>query len=183
MTDNTPLQPPQPEISQEQAVQDSTSTNQAPQYSQGAQGVPAQKPSPQLTPPPQNYVPPQYHTPHSDSMPYGSYSPPQPSAPNGAPEQQTYQNYYPAPPPGYHQKSRIAAGMLALLYGLFGVHNFYLEHRSKAVIQLICATLGGLITCGVLTVAIWIWAFVEGILIFIGNDKYIYDGNNVVLRD
>ena len=30
------------------------------------------------------------------------------------------------PPPGYVQKSRVAAGILAILLGTYGIHSFYL---------------------------------------------------------
>lgn len=188
MTEGTPFQPQIPKPPQAQAVKNSAfaqethvqnTGNPPEEVSPANTAVQQEAQSQQAQGNPGAYVPPQYHTPQSDSIPYGSNPPPQ----GGIPEQQTYQNYYPAPPPGYQQKSRIAAGVLALLYGVFGVHNFYLENRSRGVIQLLCSTLGGLLTCGVLTAVIMIWAFVEGILIFVGNDKYIYDGNNVVLRD
>ena len=36
-----------------------------------------------------------------------------------------------APPPGYPQKSRMAAGILAILLGTYGVHSFYLGNTSR----------------------------------------------------
>lgn len=59
---------------------------------------------------------------------------------------------YASPP-----KSRLLAGILALLFGGIGVHNFYLGNTTRAVIQIVVS----LVTCGLGS----IWGFVEGILI------------------
>ena len=72
--------------------------------------------------------------------------------------------YGPVPgygPPAYSGKSKVAAGILALFLGTFGIHNFYLGYTSKGLIQL----LGSFLSCGFLAVPIAIWAFIEGILI------------------
>lgn len=48
---------------------------------------------------------------------------------------------------GYAQanaKSKIAAGLLGIFLGYFGVHNFYLGYTGKAVAQLLIT----LLTCG-----------------------------------
>ncbi|OLO80746.1 hypothetical protein BKH13_12680 [Actinomyces naeslundii] len=55
----------------------------------------------------------------------------------------------------------MAAGILALFLGSFGIHNFYLGYTSKALIQL----LGTLFSCGILVIPIAIWSIIEGILI------------------
>jgi len=68
-------------------------------------------------------------------------------------------------PPGYGGKSRVAAGVLALLLGTFGIHNFYLGYTGKALFQL----LGTFLSCGFLAPFIIIWAFVEGILILVAR--------------
>ena len=68
-------------------------------------------------------------------------------------------------PPGYGGKSRVAAGVLALLLGTFGIHNFYLGYTGKALFQL----LGTFLSCGMLALPIAIWAFVEGILILVAR--------------
>ena len=81
-----------------------------------------------------------------------------------APEYGQQAAYGPYPgygPPAYQGKSKVAAGVLALLTGTFGIHNFYLGHTNKALIQLLCS----LLSCGILAIPIGIWSFVEGILI------------------
>ena len=84
---------------------------------------------------------------------------------------------------GYAQKSRLAAGLLGIIFGSLGIHNFYLGFNTKAVVQLIVSLAGGLLTCGVATFAMWVWGFIEGILILSGNGPRQYDGNGVILRD
>ena len=91
--------------------------------------------------------------------PPGYGTPPGYSAPAG---------YGPVPgygPPAYPGKSKVAAGILALLLGAFGIHNFYLGYTGKALFQL----LGTLLTCGILAFPIAIWAFIEGILILVAR--------------
>ena len=98
--------------------------------------------------------------------PQGAYAPPpgygMPPG-YGAPP-----GYGPVPaygPPGYPSKSKVAAGILALFLGTFGIHNFYLGYTGKALFQL----LGTLLSCGFLVPLIAIWAFIEGILILVAR--------------
>ena len=56
------------------------------------------------------------------------------------------------------QKSKLAAGLLAILLGL-GIHNFYLGFNGKAVAQLILSF------CGVG----YIWCLIDGIMILTGS--------------
>ena len=70
-------------------------------------------------------------------------------------------------PPAYRGKSKVAAGILALFLGTFGIHNFYLGYTSKGLIQL----LGSVLSCGFLAVPIAIWAFIEGILLLTARPR------------
>ena len=58
-----------------------------------------------------------------------------------------------APPPGYPQKSRMAAGILAILLGTYGVHSFYLGNTSRGLLQLLLT----LLTCGIGALIMFIW--------------------------
>lgn len=82
-------------------------------------------------------------------------------------------------------KSKVAAGVLGILLGAFGVHNFYLGYTTKAVIQLVCTIVGFLLSCvgiGVLVVfGIEVWGLVEGIMILCG--KIDRDGQGNLLAD
>lgn len=85
------------------------------------------------------------------------------------------------PPAGYPQKSRIAAGLFGMLMGTFGVHNFYLGNTQRGLIQILVATLGAPPTCGLSTVAVWVWSLVEGVQILEGKIKM--DANVIKLKD
>ena len=110
------------------------------------------------------------------------------------PSQQSYQNQaYPGADPGYQApgqgyqppvyppvgtplKSKMAAGLLGIFLGAFGVHNFYLGYTTKAVIQL-CLTL---LSCGILSFASGIWGFIEDIMLLTGSINV--DGNGMPLQ-
>lgn len=63
------------------------------------------------------------------------------------------------------QKSKIAAGLLGIFLGCFGVHNFYLGYTNKAVIQLLLT----LLSCGILAAVSEIWSLIEAIMILVGS--------------
>jgi len=75
-------------------------------------------------------------------------------------------------------KSKIAAGLLGILLGSFGVHNFYLGYTGKAIGQL-CLTLIGWILCGLGPVIAGVWGLVEGILILTGSISVDANGNEL----
>lgn len=87
------------------------------------------------------------------------------------------------PPPGYvlvpvdQRKSKVAAGVLGILLGFLGAHNFYLGYTGKAVGQLLITVL----SCFLLSWAVWIWGLVEGILILTGS--MAVDERGIPLKD
>lgn len=70
-------------------------------------------------------------------------------------------------------KSKIAAGLLGIFLGAFGVHNFYLGFTGKAIAQLLIS----LLSCGFLAFVSSIWGLIEGILILTGSINVDADGN------
>lgn len=70
-------------------------------------------------------------------------------------------------------KSKIAAGLLGIFLGSFGVHNFYLGYTSKAVAQLLITVL----SCGTLSFVSGVWGLVEGIMILTGSINVDASGN------
>ena len=75
------------------------------------------------------------------------------------------------------QKSRVVAGILGIIFGALGLHNFYLGNSSKGTAQLLMT----LFSCGALGFVSAIWGFVEGVLILTGSiDK---DGRGLPLKD
>ncbi len=96
---------------------------------------------------------------------------------------------YQQPPPGYGQpgpaygmvpydpqaKSKIAAGLLGIFLGGFGVHRFYLGFTKIGIIQIVVT----IFTCGIGS----LWGFVEGILYLVGSNGYTTDASGRPLRD
>lgn len=73
-------------------------------------------------------------------------------------------------------KSKIAAGLLGIFLGYFGVHNFYLGYTGKAVGQLLLTVL----SCFILSFISAIWGLIEGILILTGSINVDAEGNRLV---
>ena len=70
-------------------------------------------------------------------------------------------------------KSKMAAGLLGIFLGAFGVHNFYLGFKGKAIAQLLISVL----SCFTLAVVSEVWGLIEGIMILCGNINTDADGN------
>ena len=150
---------------------------------------PPQAPEPPRPEPPYQqprYEQPSYNDPSYGAPQYGApqynaqYQPPQYTQP---PQQPYYQPQYNVPPAGYLQKSRLAAGLLGILLGTLGIHNFYLGFTTRGVIQLLVSLIGGIFTCGLATIAVAIWGFIEGVLLLSASPSRMYDGRGVILRD
>lgn len=66
-------------------------------------------------------------------------------------------------------KSKLAAGLLQIFLGCFGVGRFYLGYTGIGIAQLLVS----LFTCGIGA----IWPFIDGILILTGSVNTDADGN------
>ena len=75
------------------------------------------------------------------------------------------------------QKSKLAAGLLGILVGALGIHNFYLGFTGNAIAQLLITVL----SFGLLSFIPAIWGLIEGILILTGS--MIVDANGIPLAD
>lgn len=116
--------------------------------------------------------------PHGGQPDYPPLQPPPPAAP--VPGQY--------PPPGYppysapygvdaygqplSDKSKMAAGLLQIFLGGFGVGRFYLGYSGVGVAQLIVT----LVTCGIGS----LWGLIDGIMILTGS---VRDAQGRPLRD
>ena len=78
-------------------------------------------------------------------------------------------------------KSKVVAGLLGLLVGSLGIHNFYLGYTNKGLIQILVTLIAAVPTCGIAPAAMGIWGFIEGIQILTGTINV--DANGVPLRD
>ena len=70
-------------------------------------------------------------------------------------------------------RSKVAAGILGILVGGFGIHRFYLGYVNIGIIQIIVT----ICTCGIGG----LWGFIEGILILVDEIDHDYEGRP--LRD
>lgn len=86
-------------------------------------------------------------------------------------QQYNYQN--PNQQGFYQPKSAILAGLLGIFFGFLGIHNFYLGYTSKGFIQLMLTLIGfcsWIFLIGIfMSLAAFIWGFVEGILLLTGS--------------
>lgn len=65
-------------------------------------------------------------------------------------------------PQGYKIKKKYVAVILAFTLGFLGIHNFYLGYSSKAIAQVLLATVGSLFF-GIGIVAAAVWSLVEAV--------------------
>lgn len=77
--------------------------------------------------------------------------------------------------PQVGEKSKVAAGILGILLGALGVHNFYLGYTGKGVTQLLISVL----SFGFLSPVSAIWGLVEGIICLTSDTKT--DANGYLL--
>lgn len=97
----------------------------------------------------------------------GYYAPVPPVPPVYYPEmKQPARTDYPA---GYKIKKKYIAVILAFALGTFGIHNFYLGNKNRALAQVLLSTVGAIFTFGLSTAAVTIWSYIEGVLLFIEN--------------
>jgi TM2 domain-containing membrane protein YozV len=73
--------------------------------------------------------------------------------------------------PVQHSKSRAVVGVLALVFGALGIHNYYIGNKNTANVQLILTILS-FVSCGITGIVSAIWAFVDAIKIFSGDINY-----------
>ncbi len=75
-------------------------------------------------------------------------------------------------------KSRIVAGVLGILFGGLGIHNFYLGYNTRAVIQLLMTIIGSFLI--IPPIAASIWGFVEGIIYLVDKTKTDPNGRKLI---
>ena len=82
----------------------------------------------------------------------------------------------------YHPeaKSRIIAGVLALFVGYLGIHNFYLGHIGKGIIQFLLTTVGWVLFFTGPMIA-GLWSFIEALQLFLGSKNV--DAKGIRLKD
>lgn len=73
------------------------------------------------------------------------------------------QPHYAAP---LASRDHVAAGLLALFLGLFGVHKFYLGYNAQGFTLMALSIIGGLFSFGLVAGVVWIIAIIEAICYF-----------------
>lgn len=63
-----------------------------------------------------------------------------------------------------HQRDHIAAGLLAIFLGAFGIHKFYLGYNQAAFIMLAVSVIGSIVTLGLAGAVVWLIAIIEGVM-------------------
>ena len=151
-----PPEPPAPD----DPTGDPTTPLPPPAWQQPQQPPPdwqQQAPPPGNQQPPPGYQPPGYQQPGYGQPGYGQPAP------------------YGMVPYDPQAKSKIAAGLLGIFLGGFGVHRFYLGFTKIGIIQIVVT----IFTCGIGS----LWGFVEGILYLVGSNGYTTDATGRPLRD
>ncbi len=77
-------------------------------------------------------------------------------------------------------KDHVAAGLLAIFLGTFGIHKFYLGYNTQGFIMLAVSILAGMLTFGIAAGVIWVIAVIEGVLYLTKNQSdfdriYVYN--------
>jgi len=65
------------------------------------------------------------------------------------------------------QSKKIAAGILGILLGTFGIHKFILGYTTEGLVMLLVT----LVTCGFAGAVFWIIGLVEGIIYLTKTDE------------
>lgn len=83
----------------------------------------------------------------------------------------------------FNSHSRVVAALLAFFFGWLGLHNFYLGFYTRAVCQLVISLIVGALSCGLASLAVGIWAFIEGVLYLASAEGFRTDAHGIPLRD
>jgi TM2 domain-containing membrane protein YozV len=151
---------------------------------------PPDRPEPDWSTPDPSAPPPDATDPYGTPPPGYEQQPGYGAPPPGYQQQPGYPPGYQQPQygqpaygqPGYpvqytdpQAKSKIAAGLLGIFLGGFGVHRFYLGFTKIGIIQIVVT----IFTCGIGS----LWGFVEGILYLVGANGWTTDATGRPLRE
>lgn len=74
----------------------------------------------------------------------------------------------------YGDKNKFIAGLLALFFGTFGIHKFYLGFNKAGLIMLACTLLGWVVFF-LPTMIVGVIAFIEAIIYMTRSDEQFHD--------
>ena len=107
--------------------------------------------------------------------------PPAPPTLPAAPGHVSYANPVPVataiPPynPATMSTNRVLAGVLGIVLGTFGVHKFVLGMIGPGIAMLLIGVVGGILTCGLASIAIQVIGVIEGIIYLTRTDEQFYE--------
>lgn len=108
---------------------------------------------------------PRYSAQQPAQPPFGDQ--PQPHYADQQPAQPPYGTRPPVQPhydaPGV-SCDHVAAALLAIFLGCFGVHKFYLGYSTQGFIMLALSLVGGLFTFGLAAGVVWVISLIEGVI-------------------
>lgn len=98
------------------------------------------------------------------------------------------------PTHGRPERSRVVAGVLGILFGFLGLHRFYLGFYKVGGFQLMLSALIVVVMLSVslatgqsmlamlpavagVLVVVWLWGFIEGVMILLGMMRHDGDGH------
>ena len=84
--------------------------------------------------------------------------------------------------PVWH-RSRVAAGLLGIFLGAFGLHRMYLGYWRRGLTMLAITVIGGFFTFGLAALAMGLWGFTEGLLVLsVRRGRFSHDARGAQLR-
>lgn len=75
---------------------------------------------------------------------------------------------------GQADSKKLAAGLLGIFLGAFGIHKFILGYNTAGIIMLCVSLVGGFLTCGAVTGIMGVIGLIEGILYLTKSDAEFY---------
>ena len=85
--------------------------------------------------------------------------------------------------PSAWPRSRVAAGLLGIFLGAFGLHRMYLGYWRRGLTMLAITVVGGFFTLGLAALAMGVWGFAEGLLVLsVRRGRYARDAHDRPLR-
>ncbi|WP_200940532.1 TM2 domain-containing protein [Cellulomonas sp. Leaf334] len=85
--------------------------------------------------------------------------------------------------PSAWPRSRVAAGLLGIFLGAFGLHRMYLGYWRRGLTMLAITVVGGFFTLGLAALAMGLWGFTEGLLVLsVRRGRYARDAYGKLLR-
>ena len=79
------------------------------------------------------------------------------------------------------QKDHVAAGLLAIFLGIFGVHKFYLGCNQAGFVMMAVSIIGGILTFGLAAAVIEVIAVIEG-MIYLTKSQTEFDQTYVLCQ-